>query len=742
MKLIKNLSFRKKLFVYACITSLFTLMIACGSFLVYEVSFFKSDMLKKVTSEGRVIAKSSSSALVFFDQGFGKDVLKGLEVQGHVEAACIYTAEGNVFAEYVRGGGAFEFPEAPEAETHEFGNNYLAVFSDITFEGDKVGSLYIRSNLDEMNKRIRGYVAIVSGVMVVSLLAAMGFSSLVLGYVSRPAIELVKTAKEVSETKDYSIRADKINDDELGALTDAFNQMLDQIESGTASLRENEAMMQAIFNAISGALALVSPEGNLFLINNSGADRFNKTPDEVVGENLEKLYPEYFTPERKAQFREVAESGAPMEHTYEVGDMYYESAIYPVFDDKGKVTKLALYARDISKRVRAEKEKDVLWRQLQQAQKMEAVGQLAGGIAHDFNNMLAVIMMSAEQAQINVEGNEKALKYVNSILAATHRARDLSTKLLTFSRQGSLDIKRVKLASIFEEVVSVLERTFDKKIKIVKKIRDDIYLDADENQIYQSLLNICNNARDAMPGGGNITIECDVMLCSDIPQTNSLFKSVDSHSCCVIKISDTGTGIPHDVVDKIFEPFFTSKDVGKGTGLGLSITHGIIKNHNGSIQVETEPDVGTTFTILLPHSEAPEVQEPPQKRRSDISTAVKGAVLVVDDELSVLDIFTSALEDAGYKTYSTSVAADARSLLEQHKSEIDLVILDVLMPDLNGREVYEILKKSDENIKVIFSSGYSPDQGISELLNSDNIEFIQKPFTLDKLYEKVNKVLS
>lgn len=742
MKFIRNLSFRRKLFVYASLISFFSLLIACGAFMVLEVSFFRTDMLKKVATEGNVIAKSSSSALVFFDSRYAKEIIGGLDAQHHVTAACIYSENGKIFAEYVRGNKKFEFPAAPDRETHKFGKNSLEVFRDITFDDDKVGTLYIRANLEELNERVLSYLTIIAGVMAVSLFAAMVFSSFVLRFISKPVLELVETAKEVSETKDYSIRASKINEDELGVLTDAFNHMLDQVESGVVSLRESEAMMLAILNAITGALALVSPDGTLHVINNNGAGRFEKTPEEVVGKNLLDLYPEYFAAERRTQFQQVANTGQPLEYQYEIDDKSYESAIYPVFDEHGKVVKLALYARDISNRIQAEKEKDILWRQLQQAQKMEAVGQLAGGMAHDFNNMLAVIMMSAEQALHHINGNEKVRKYISSVLNATNRAKDLSTKLLTFSRQGKLDIRCVSVASIFDEIMPVLERTFNKNIQITRNIQKDVLLNVDENQIFQSLVNICNNARDAMPDGGTLSIDCSVQCCSDIPHTSILFEPVPFKKCCVIKISDTGTGIPQEYVNKIFEPFFTSKDIGKGTGLGLSITHGIIKNHKGSIHVNTEMGVGTTFTILLPNCSEIDVEQPLVESVNNVSNSTDGAILIVDDELPILETFASALEDNGYRVYTTSVSSEAQELLKQHKHEIALVILDVLMPGMNGREVYEQLIEIDENIKVIFSSGYSPENGISELINSENIEFIQKPFSLEMLYEKVSKILN
>ncbi|MFA6448114.1 MAG: PAS domain S-box protein [bacterium] len=393
--------------------------------------------------------------------------------------------------------------------------------------------------------------------------------------------------------------------------------------------------------------------------------------------------------------------------------------------------------RDISKRKRAEEEKDALQQQLLQAQKMEAIGTLAGGIAHDFNNMLAVIMGNAQMAKMELSPGEHFYDELNEIMTASNRAKELTMQLLTFARKEKLDIKSVDISSIISDLSIVLSRSVNKKIKIKTAVTEPPVVTVDANQVFQAFLNICNNASDSMPDGGELAIECMKVELDD--EYVKDYPDVRSGDYCLVKISDTGAGMPEEVKTRIFEPFFTTKSVGKGTGLGLSITHGIIKSHNGHIEVDSEPGKGTIFYIYLPLLNLKEQD----KQKEDAGAVLRGdeGILIVDDEDAVAKVGEKMLLKCGYRTFRAKSGKEALATYNKNRDKIDLVVLDMIMPEMDGQDVYRALVKINPDVKVIIASGYSSDGRISALLDEGVEGFIQKPFKVAELSQLVRSVL-
>ncbi|MFC1555084.1 PAS domain S-box protein [candidate division KSB1 bacterium] len=408
-----------------------------------------------------------------------------------------------------------------------------------------------------------------------------------------------------------------------------------------------------------------------------------------------------------------------------------------IFDNEGNFDYFFGVGMDISEKSKAEDEKNKLQDQLFQAQKMESVGRLAGGIAHDFNNILTSIIGYAELLKMRLgDKSQRNSQAVSVILESSHRAAVLTKQLLGFARKGKHEPEPMDLNNTLQHVLMVLDRIFEKNIEIVTDFGTIPNVYADRNWMDQVFTNIIINAKDAMPDGGTLMIKTDVInldynLITSIPE-------IEPGEYVRTAITDTGTGMSKKTTDRVFEPFFTTKREGEGTGLGLATVYGIIKNHGGNVTVYSELGEGTTFNIYLPIT-LEDVAE--DKIEAEI---VEGdaTILVVDDEEHIRDIAKSRLEQAGYSVLS---AEDGRKGLEMYldnKDKIDIVLLDMIMPNMSGKESFLAMKGVNSDVKVIIMSGFSKTGKVEEILYEGAVGFIQKPFSLQELTQIIADTLN
>lgn len=377
-------------------------------------------------------------------------------------------------------------------------------------------------------------------------------------------------------------------------------------------------------------------------------------------------------------------------------------------------------------------------KQLLHAQKMESMGILAGGIAHDFNNLLSGILGYASLLKIKIAPNHLTYKYADTIEQSAVKASKLTQQLLVFSRGGEYQVQAINLNRVIEETLHILERTISKKIQIAKSLASDLWtVEADPSQIEQVLMNLGINACDAMPTGGKLTVTTENFHLNNGSNIGCI--DVIPGNYVKMSISDTGEGIPEGIQSKIFDPFFSTKGKEKGTGLGLAVVYGVVKNHGGYISVKSDPDRGTTFEILLPMSDKSE-------ETTDIvpELKIKGGretILLVDDEEVLRSLGQEILTQNGYTVLLAFNGIEAIQLYEKQEGNIDLVILDMIMPKMDGLETYKRLKEMNPFLKILITSGYSQDsQNYKEFRNG--IEgFIQKPYKIDMLAKKVREVL-
>ncbi len=392
--------------------------------------------------------------------------------------------------------------------------------------------------------------------------------------------------------------------------------------------------------------------------------------------------------------------------------------------------------RDISKLKEMEK-------QLLQAQKLESVGLLAGGIAHDFNNILAVISGYNELLRHSLK-DSNSINYTKVIEKSIKRAEELVNNLLAFARAGKYKTERINLNDILKDLESLLVHTFDKRIVFRFELSSDLsFIFADSSQITQVIMNLCINARDALlsKGGGRILIKTySQFIQKDIFTITG--DRIPPGQYVILEIEDNGPGIPPEIIGKIFEPFFTTKPVGEGTGLGLSVVYGIVRNHGGYIDVRSKPGE-TKFLVYFPKAQA--IDQPKKilvGKSIPIDLRGQGTILVVDDEKEIRQFIRSVLEEHGYRVIEAQNGYEAIEIFQEKAHEIDLVLLDLIMPEMDGKDTFWNLKKLLPNIRVILLTGYVADSTVRSMLNNGARAFLTKPFRLQDLLVVVNQVLT
>jgi PAS domain S-box-containing protein len=402
------------------------------------------------------------------------------------------------------------------------------------------------------------------------------------------------------------------------------------------------------------------------------------------------------------------------------------------YDEKGSMKWIDGVLEDITERKHLEE-------QLRQAQKMEAIGTLAGGIAHDFNNILTAIIGYGNLLKEELRQDEHLSTYLNNILSSADRAAILVRSLLAFSRKQKLSIEPLDLNTVIVHLKPLLLRIIEESIELkIVLSPDTLTIMADAGQIEQVLMNLATNARDAMPAGGVLTIETEYAELTG--EYLKMHPYIQPGEYALLSVSDTGTGMDETIKQRIFEPFFTTKEVGKGTGLGLAMIYGIIKQHDGYINVYTESEKGTTFKIYLPITQA-ETREP---LPAVVETPVKSGtetILIAEDDREVRNLAKDLLQGQGYSIVEAVDGDDAVSKFMENRDRVRLLILDVIMPKMNGRQVYEVIRQLQPDIRAIFISGYTADVIHRRGIIEEGLDFVSKPLSPAEILRKIRDAL-
>lgn len=518
----------------------------------------------------------------------------------------------------------------------------------------------------------------------------------------------------------------------LEALTDTFCNAVGRSIAVAAQYKSEEKFKSYIENAPNGIF--VADENGCYIdVNSTACQMTGYSREELLGMNLLELTPKRNHTEALVAFKQLMDVGKiSIDLPYIKKDGM--KRIWNVSSVKLSDNCFLAFTNDIT-------EQRELESRLQQREKMEAIGQLAGGVAHDFNNQLACILGNADLLHREIVGESELSEYTSNILTATRHAKDLIFQLLAFARKGKNLTTPVDVHKVILEVVSLLKHSIDKRIKIIQQFSaNPSMILGDPVQLENVFLNMALNARDAMHNKGEIRFITDCITLSEQYCKEKPFE-VESGEYLKVVIADNGSGIADDIVTHIFEPFYTTKEVGKGTGMGLAAAYGTIKNHRGFIEVSSVLGEGTEFEIYLPL--APDTERISGKDINAHDDIIKGVghVLLVDDEKEVLELTEKMLKNIGYKVTTSDNGQEALTLFSKNHNLYDLIVLDMIMPELNGKDTYFEMKKVKDDFNVIISSGYAMDGEVQKILDAGAQAFIQKPFSIDELSKKIAEVM-
>ena len=563
---------------------------------------------------------------------------------------------------------------------------------------------------------------------------------------TRPIQSLAVAARRISEGN-LEQEIPVLSGDEIGDLAGSFNDMQDSINRKIGDLnreiverkrvedelKKAQSLVSNIIDSMPSSLIGVDPEGRVTHWNSSAEAMTGVPGSEARGRFLYDV-----VPSRKRDKQNLFEA-------MEKGEVSYISGQVRQKGEKTFIEDITVYplgrkaAQGAVIRIDDVTEKTLLEEKLAHSQKMDAIGQLAAGVAHDFNNMLAGISGAASLLKPICTDVEKAESFINLILEASERASGLTARLLAFGRKGSLEISSIDIREVLDDTVSLLERTIDKSI-VIRKEEDaeNPFLMANFTAVQNSLMNLAINASHAMPLGGSLTFSVKNCYLDKEFCMHSPFE-IEPGDYISLGVEDSGSGIPSEYLDRIYDPFFTTKGKGKGTGLGLASVYAAVRDHGGAIEVKSQVKKGTAFTLYFPCT------APPSEARaavSDEESEGSGTILLVDDEEMIRFTVRAQLEAIGYSVITAPDGREALEMWESEKENISLIISDMIMPEMSGRELFHELMRRNSSCPFIIMSGYTRDENLHEMISQGLSGFMQKPFTHNELVEHLQKALN
>jgi len=519
-------------------------------------------------------------------------------------------------------------------------------------------------------------------------------------------------------------------------------------------LKANEEKLRITFENIGDAIIVFDKDLKLTMLNNAATKIVHWTQEQCMGKHVSEVFEnDNFTYLGKSMFEifnTILEAKKPyniekalfhcvgnrdlcFNHGYK--DYFIEDSISPIIDDHGEILGVVIVFRDVTSKVENENKTKKLEEQLIQSQKMDALGQFSGGIAHDFNNIVTSINGYADLALEVVEemNNERLKKYINNIKLAGDRSAELTRKILAFSRQQIVKTEVIDINKVIEIFLDLTSRITGEDIEIITDFKAKNRINANVNQVERIILNLLSNSKDAISEKTQIASEKKIII-----ETRDTI--VDNKNYVEITVSDSGVGISRDNIEKIFEPFFTTKEEHRGSGMGLATVYGIVHQNGGQINVYSEIGQGATIKIYWPVSESLESEviignDKIKRKRENIEKVI----LFVEDEGNLVDLVSEFLVNRGFIVYTAKNGQDA---LERFNfQEIDLIVTDVIMPKMNGKEFIDNVKKIRSDINVLFTSGYTKSHIVNNGIIADGIEFLSKPYDLGELLDKIDEII-
>ncbi len=627
------------------------------------------------------------------------------------------------------------------------GVKVLHYLQEIIVSGEGIGFIQIIFSLEDVEFEQTMSTLLYSGLLVLILIIMLFLLNYILKKAIIQPLTTLRDQMEYMEISNLGKQLEILGNDEIGELSASFNDMSLELASSVAKkkeieneLRNTKDYLQTVLNSLQSMLISTDSNGYVTQMNTAVRKYTGIHTRDTINKKVWELLP--FLKNYKNRIIQLSHSGN--DDLYGISDLFeYENSYFNVdfFSMEYEGSKgIVIRIDDITELQKKDE-------QLRQIQKMETIGNLAGGLAHDFNNALSGIIGTLSIMRYKMKKNGKIEKikfdeYATVIEDSGKRASDMVQRLLSLSRKQDLKFESVDLNSSIQNVVKICGNTFDKAIEIVPQYTNDPSLvKADSTQIEQVLLNLCINASHAMtlmrkkgePLGGKLTIS----LTNYTPEEDFFTNNPDLKNTDYWKISirDTGIGMDEKTVDKIFDPFFTTKGEGEGTGLGLSMVYNIIQQHNGVIDVDSKIGIGTEFSIYIPVL-AGRILSSDNEYTTDIYEG-SGSILVIDDEELIRQTASNILEECGYNVVCAANGLEGIEIFQRKSHEVDIVLLDIIIPKLSARETYLKLKEINPEIKVILVSSLKEDDRVKELLSLGANDFLQKPFNLVNLSKSV-----
>ncbi len=746
LSFIKRLKLKNKLIVV--ILSITSCIIILGSTLLtyFNYSRLKDNMIKTTRVLALVTGNSLIPELSFDRPDDAHDVLDKIRNISRIKNVFVFDETDKLFVSYTYSNDyEMKTPELKKKFNAWFSEQYLHLFQPIIHRNVIYGVIYLRVSTKQLDEDIEKNILLVAGVIVLLIIISFVLAILLQNVISEPILKLAEVANRISSLGNYGIRVEYSSSDEIGQLYQGFNSMIRQIQKRERQLDAARTFLTDIIESMPSVLIAINGDEEITHWNRAATNMLGIVSLNAIGQKLWDVSPEFET--YRSSIISALQKKETLTYHKKIFRRGHEKnfvnlSFYPITTNG--LNSMVIMAVDVT-------EIETKEQQLRQAQKMETVGTLAGGLAHDFNNVLGGIIGTLSLVNVKMKREQLSMdgvkSYLNDISNLASRATDMVQQLLALSRKEELTFSTIDLSRTIESVMKICKTTFDKSIEVISEFdAEPVIIHADQTQIEQVFLNLCVNAAHSMtimrPGGdrwgGQINLSYRKIYADD--ELINAQPEARPGWYWAVRIKDQGVGIDLNSLNKIFDPFYTTKEKGVGTGLGLAMVYNIILQHKGFIKVESEPGRGTSFTIYLPEMVAGN-DSMMIKQSRHVSVKCDGIVLVIDDELVLRKLATHILEDMGL---SVMVAEDGEKGIEifrQHKDKIDLVILDMLMPRKSGIEVYESLKASKDDVKVILASGFRKDERVEKVIEMGVDKFIEKPYTYETLSETVVEVL-
>jgi PAS domain S-box-containing protein len=791
MKRIADFSIRSKITFIVMTTTCAALCVAMVAMGVFDTFAVRAQLRRDAVTNARVIANNSITALSSGDEEAATETLNALAVNPHLGVAALYDGAGTRLAAYRRPGWQTPAPLKLTGNYVNFNHDQIEVAEPVLRLGQRVGTVFLQVDLSDLRKR-QWLSAATAGLVLLlaaglSYLLTMRWQR----FIATPIQNLAAASNVVATEKNYGVRVVKHANDELGQLVDGFNSMLAQIETRDKALREAHAELEhrvgdrtrdlfqanqqlhtevsnhkrareesdalrerlqaayeklqreaaernamqeelqgseerfsKAFRSSPVAQAILTRTGRVFVdVNERFAELAGVTPEALIGSPLFGV-PLWAVPETRARIEQLLADGHSLRNwacrITGADDKPRQALLSAETLQLGDEPCVLLMTEDVSERVSLEG-------QLRQAQKMEAIGQLAAGVAHDFNNLLTVIQGYTQLLLALAPAGNMGREPLEKIIAATQRASGLTSQLLTFSRKQVAQPKAVDLNKVVGSVTGMLRPLLGENIRLQLRPAASLpAIMADAAMLEQVLVNLAVNARDAMPRGGELIVST---FPTEIDATYAKGRAQASAGPFVcLQVSDSGMGMDPATMERIFEPFFTTKGVGKGTGLGLATVYGIVKQHRGWVEVVSQIGVGTTFKVFLPAVPAV-VNQTEFIQNPDVVRGGHETILVVEDEPALRELVTKVLRNYGYQVLEAAHGKEALRVWQGLPRKPALLLTDMMMPEgMTGWELAEQIRGETPEVKVLFTSGYSPEIFGTDVQLDERANFLPKPY--------------